>query len=214
MDDCTDWEAPDLHGDAFRHQLSVVAANRHSAEAAGLYRVLFDYASQRVGRLAQRTRISPTQREEVVGDVLLSLMKGSLASFRGGSLPELLAFVRTITDRTTWKVLKRARRERELAHTDDQELVQRWHGQAPGSPGDVELDIDSPLPEADQEYLISLLRAGTKAKLARATGVSRAAVTQRVTRILQRVADLHASERMAHEAWLENAARAAVARFD
>ena len=132
----------------------------------------------------------------------------------GFGLPELLGFVRTITDRTAWKLIRRSQREQALSETKDVELARSWQGQPPLAPNSIELDIESPLPETDQHYLIALLRAGSKAKLARQTGVSRAAVTQRVKRILKRVDGLDPGKRMAHEAWLEREVRSAVSRFD
>ncbi|MCA9567322.1 MAG: sigma-70 family RNA polymerase sigma factor [Myxococcales bacterium] len=200
--------------EGFREQLARVTANRHSPEAAALYKVLFDYSSQRVHRIAHRSRLSTTEQEEVVGDVLLMLMKGSLASFRGGSLPELLGFVRTITDRACWRVVRRRQKEREALEEADIDDMRAWTA-APPEPADaMDLEVESPLEEKDQEYLLQLLRAGTKAELARQTGVSRAAVTQRVRRILTRVESLDTGQRYAHEVWLERQARVAVALDD
>lgn len=201
-------------GAAFRDRLSRVIADRHSPEAAAFYKVLFDYSTQRVQRISHRSRLSASEQEEVVGDVLLMLMRGSLSTFRGGSLPELLGFVRTITDRATWRVVRGRERERaamELADADDME---RWTGSGPTSPTTLDLHVESPLPEKDRAYLVQLLRSGTKAELARRTGVSRAAVTQRVKRILKRVEGLDPQQRFAHETWLENQARVAVSRDD
>lgn len=198
-------------GQAFRDQLARVAADRHSPEAAALYKVLFDFTKNRVRRLASRARLSSAEQEEVVGDVLLMLMRGSLASFRGGSLPELLGFVRTITDRAAWKVVRRRDKEREAMESADLDDMRSWTGAPPGPVDAVEMDVDSPLPEKDRDYLRQLLRAGTKANLARKVGVSRAAVTQRVRRIVDKVKAMEPAHRLAHEAWLEREARVAAA---
>jgi hypothetical protein len=203
-----------LEGDAFREQLALVAANRHSPEAAALYKVLFDYCSKRVVRISHRSRLSTSEQEEVVGDVLLMLMKGSLASFRGGSLPELLGFVRTITDRATWKVVRGRERERKAMESADLTDMESWTGAAPAAADMLDLGAESPLAEKDKEYLLNLLRAGTKAAFARKTGVSRAAVTQRVARILSRVAALDAQQQLSHEVWLNRQARVAVSLED
>jgi DNA-directed RNA polymerase specialized sigma24 family protein len=203
-----------LEGDAFRERLALVAANRHSPEAAALYKLLFDYCSKRVVRISHRSRLSTSEQDEVVGDVLLMLMKGSLASFRGGSLPELLAFVRTITDRATWKVVRSRERERAAMEEADLDDMRSWTGAAPSPADALDLDVDSPLEPKDQQYLLDLLRAGTKAELARRCGVSRAAVTQRVRRILARVEALEPGAQLAHEVWLEHQARVAVSMDD
>ena len=199
--------------EAFRSQLQRIAANRHSPESAALYKVLFDYTNGRLRRIAARLRLSSCEQEEVVGEVLLQLMMGGLASFRGGSLPELLGFVRTITDRSAWKRVRLRDRERVALDTAGVDGMDAWTGQAPASPSDVEIHVDSPLDEKDQAYLLDLFRAGTKAEYARRAGVSRAAVTQRVQRIKDRIATLEPGERMAHEVWVGRTARA-VAAFE
>lgn len=203
-----------LEGDAFREQLARVVADRHSPEAAALYHQLFEYARKRVIRISHRSKLSTSEQEEVVGDVLLMLMKGSLASFRGGSLPELFGFVRTITDRATWKVVRGRERERAAMEAADLEDMKSWTGAAPKAADLLDLGVDSPLDAKDQQYLTDLLRAGTKAELARKFGVSRAAVTQRVRRILTRVETLDMGGRQAHEAWLNRQARIAVSLDD
>lgn len=195
-------------GEEFREQLRRVAANRHGPEAAALYRVLFDYVQRRTRRTAGTARLSASEQEEVVGDVLLQLMQGSLVSFRGGSLPELLGFVRTITDRAVWRVVRGRERERVALEEAGVDGMDRWTAAAPPSSDAVEVVGETPLPAADQAYLIDLLRAGTKAEYARRAGVSRAAVTQRVKRISERLLALGAGERMAHEVWLGQAASA------
>ena len=57
---------------------------------------------------------------------------------------------------------------------------------------------------------MSLLEAGSKAALARRVGVSRAAVTQRVQRIRQRIDALSGHDRMAHDVWMTQEARHAL----
>ena len=143
--------------------------------------------------------------------MLLQLLQGSLATFRGESVPELLGFVRTVADRTTWRTIRRRDRERALLQKEATEIVEGWSARLPAPDVRGERTAVSPLSEADQDYLISLLRAGSKAELARVAGVSRAAVTQRVQRIRNRVSELGANARMQHEVWLTQAARRVVA---
>lgn len=199
-------------GEAFRLQLQRVASNRHSPEAAALYKVLFEYVEARIRRIASRIRLPRCEQEEIVGEVLVQLMKGGLASFRGGSLPELLAFVRTIADRTAWKRVRKRDRERNALDSAEASAAGEWMRSGPGTP-ETELVVDTPLADKDKAYLLDLLKAGTKAEFARRKGVSRAAVTQRVQRIKSRIAELEPGKRMAHEVWLHHAARE-VAAFE
>ncbi len=195
--------------DDFRRQMRRLLANRDAPEAVAMYQVLMKYAHKRVLRVSGRCggRLSPSRQEELVADILLQLMDGGLARFRGGSLPELLAFVRTIADRTTWRAVRAADRERATLAENHGEIPRGWSSR-PRAPDDLEIDAESALSQADRDYLLALLRAGSKAELARAAGVSRAAVTQRIQRILARVEALSPGERMAHEVWLRRSARA------
>ncbi|MEQ1567265.1 MAG: hypothetical protein ABMA64_16610 [Myxococcota bacterium] len=192
----------------FRRQLRLLVSDRHSGEARALFEVLTRYSHRRVSVVSRHcgNALSEGEQEEAVGEVLLQLMQGSLAAFRGATLPELLGFVRTITDRTTWRTIRRRDRERNLLQADG-DLVEDWTASLPRPDSHLETVPDSPLPEADQAYLCDLLRAGSKAEFARRTGVSRAAVTQRVQRIRSRISELPPMARMAHEVWLNQRAR-------
>lgn len=198
-------------GSDLRKQLRLLVSNRHSSEAKALFEVLCRYVHRRVSIVSRHcgNALAESEQEEAVGDVLLQLMQASLAAFRGETLPELLGFVRTITDRTTWRIVRRRDRERALLQTVNG-LVDDWTASVPRPDALVEVVPDSPLPHADQAYLVELLRAGSKAELARKNGVSRAAVTQRVQRIQTRVAELSAMARSTHEVWLTQAARRVV----
>ena len=74
----------------------------------------------------------------------------------------------------------------------------------------VRIVPDLPLSEKDEQYLRALLEAGSKAELARRRSLSRAAVTQRVQRIRKRIDALQPQQRMAVDAWLQQAAREAL----
>lgn len=204
-------ELEQMEPDVFRRQLRLLLADRSTPEAAALFEVLLRYAHKRVAAVSQRcgNKIPASRQEELVADILLDMMDGGLARFRGGSLPELLGFVRTIADRTTWRSVKAIEREHRALAEGDGELARRWSSK-PAAPDELELEVETPLDEKDQEYLISLLRAGSKAELARRSGVSRAAVTQRVQRIVSRVEALNEGERMAHEVWMQRHARIAL----
>ncbi len=196
---------------ALRKQLRLLLADRRSPEARALFEVLCRYAHRRVAIVSRHCggALVESEQEEAVAEVLLQLMQGSLAAFRGETLPELLGFVRTIADRTTWRMIRRRDRERALIQGETS-LVQDWSATLPRPDTHLETVPSSPLPEADQVYLLKLLQAGSKAELARRAGVSRAAVTQRVQRIRLRVAELPVGARLAHEVWLNQAARRVV----
>jgi DNA-directed RNA polymerase specialized sigma24 family protein len=190
----------------------LLLANRRSPEAAALFQTLMRYIHKRVKSVSRSCgrRLATTQQEEVVSEVMLQLMRGSLARFRGDSLAELLGFVRTVTDRCTWRTVRRHERDRatiaEVVAEGEYVLVTR----PPGPADKIEFDIDSPLPAADQTYLQNLLAAGSKAELARRSGVSRAAVTQRIQRIRARVSEMAMEDRHAHDAWMKSEARVAL----
>lgn len=186
-----------------RHQLRLVLADRHGPEASALYGTLLAFATRRVAGLA-RTRcrglLEAVDEEEVVAEVLVTLMEGALARFRGDTVGELLAFVRTMVDRTAVRRAQHRLRERDHAPWALAEATEASHDPEP-----VEA-VASPLDAADQAYLVALLQAGSKADLARHAGVSRAAVSQRVARIEARLDALGRTQRDAHDAWLLRAA--------
>lgn len=188
-----------------RRELRLLLADRSAPEARAMFEVLLRYIHNRVRHTtrSRQGRITPNVREELASDVLVQLMRGSLAAFRGETLPELLGFVRTVTDRTVWRAIRSSDREQMVDFEFDDERV----AGPIGGPHHAEFVGDSPLPSRDQEYLMELLQAGSKAELARRAGVSRAAVTQRVQRIRTRVDSLAANDKMAHEVWLHQAAR-------
>lgn len=194
-----------------RHQLGLLISDRHSPEAKALFEILCRYAHRRVAVVSRHcgNALSETEQEEIVGEVLLQLMQGSLAAFRGETLPELLGFVRTIAERTSWRAIRRRDRER-TAINEDGDLLEDWSASMPRPDAHIEVRSETPLPDNDRSYLLELLRAGSKAELARRSGVSRAAVTQRVQRIQNRVAELSHHDRMSHEAWLLQSARSVV----
>jgi len=194
---------------AFRRRLRHLLANRGSPEAAALFQSLLKYAHKRVHVINRRCggRLSHVRREEIVADVLLQLMQGSLARFRGDSLPELLGFVRVIADRCTWRVIRRSEKERKALVGVGAEEFRSWVHKPAAPDEHLEVVGESPLPPNDLAYLRSLLCAGSKAEFARSSGVSRAAVTQRVQRIRARIEALSRADQMAHEVWLRQTAR-------
>ncbi|MBX2803304.1 MAG: hypothetical protein KTR31_36830 [Myxococcales bacterium] len=179
-----------------------------------LFELLSRYAHRRVAAVSRHCggALASSEQEEVVADVLLQLLQGSLASFRGETVPELIGFVRTVADRTTWRIIRRRDRERALLQSEAAELVEDWSARLPAPDVTGERVAESPLSQADQAYLVSLLEAGSKAELARRAGVSRAAVTQRVQRIRNRVAELASDARIRHEVWLTQAAHRVVTK--
>lgn len=195
-----------------QRSIQQLVADRHSAEARALYGTLAGYIERRVNGVARHAGpdlLSACEREEVVADVLYQLIAGSLSQFRGESIGELIAFVRTVSDRTLWRRLKRKAREKRSLR-DDRIEIERWSNQAPRPDDLVHLVPDLPLPESDEAYLRALIEAGSKAELARRQGLSRAAVTQRVQRIRKRIGKLEPQQKLAVDAWLEQVAREAL----
>ncbi|TVQ93141.1 MAG: hypothetical protein EA397_05040 [Deltaproteobacteria bacterium] len=189
-----------------------LVADRHSPEARALYGTLAGYIERRINGVARQAApdlLSACECEEVVADVLYQLIATSLAQFRGETLGELIAFVRTISDRTLWRKIKRKAREKK-ALRDDRPEIERWNSHAPRPDDLVHLVPDLPLPEADEAYLRALIEAGSKAELARQRGLSRASVTQRVQRIRRRIDQLEPQQQLAVDAWLEQVAREAL----
>ena len=199
---------PSEDGREFRRRLRHLLADRGSVEAAEMFQTLMKYAHKRVLLVDRRCggRLAPVRREEIVADVLLQLMQGGLARFRGDTLPELLGFVRVIADRCTWRVIRRSERERDALTGVGSEEIRSWTHLPPAPDEHLEVVGQSPLADNDLTYLRSLLEAGSKAELARRSGVSRAAVTQRVQRIRARIDALSGQERMAHEVWMKQTA--------
>lgn len=187
--------------------------NRNSPEAMELYMLLMKYAHKRVLYITKTCgsdRLTHPEVEDLVSDVMLQLINGSLAQFRGSTIPELIAFVRTVTDRRIWRtrtkrikdreLLKRIRTTREDALATASEL-----------PDDiVEFEPETPLNQEDEKYLEALIRAGSKAEYARQNDISRAAVTQRVKRIVKRIESFTQADQLAVESWLNRMARNAL----
>ncbi|MFT6144385.1 MAG: hypothetical protein ACJAZO_000890 [Myxococcota bacterium] len=190
------------------YQLQDLLADRHTQESRALFELLLKYVNRRVRSAAWRCCrgvFGESELDEIVSDVLLQLMTGALARFRGETTGEMLAFVRTVADRSLWRAARKVQRERKAIHHDER-IVRAWNAELPSPEALVRLVPDSPLSDADETYLRGLLAAGSKVAYARETGVSRAAVTQRVKRIQTRIAKLADGEQMAVDAWLHNAA--------
>jgi DNA-directed RNA polymerase specialized sigma24 family protein len=174
------------------------------------------FSHRRVAQVSRSCggKLSRSECEELVSEIIVQLVRGGLARFRGHSMPELYGFVRTIADRCTWKAVRKVERERAMLRNLRDGDIERWTSVPPRPDAGVELQPTSPLDQRDQDYLMDLLAAGSKAELARRSSVSRAAVTQRVQRIRKRVDELAAMERMAHDVWMKHAARSVLAMED
>ena len=138
--------------------------------------------------------------------MLLQLMSGALARFQGQTVAELLAFVRTISDRLVTHAAFKRIRERDTLSGEVGDQVREWTS-AVGRPDEiVRLEPDCPLSQDDADYLQALFASGSRADLARDRGISRAAVTQRIARIRTRIDSRSSFERSAAKAWIENLA--------
>lgn len=201
--------------DSIQVELRRIAADRTSPEAQALFLTLTGYVDRRVRRIAgarYSDLLGAAEQEEIVGEVLYQLMAGSLAQFRGDTLPELLGFVRSISDRCVGRAARKRLRERAALDVEGQDAVRAWMGVLPQPDQAVHFAPASPLSAQDEGYLRELLQAGSRAEYARSNGVSRAAVTQRVQRIRSRIESLPEREQQAAEGWLHHEARLATAR--
>ncbi len=191
-----------------------ILANRHSADARAFWETLLKEIERRV-RYVQQSRWSDvlrsTETEELVGDVLFDLMQGGLARFRGESIGELYAFIRTICERKVARAAQKRIRERK--HVDYKADLTFDDRTVPAKAEASEIqgwEVNSPLPTKDQAYLTELLKAGSKAELARRKGVSRAAVTQRIQRIHVKLQELGEQARLEHRTWLQRQAESVI----
>lgn len=199
---------------SIRPALEELLSNRHTIEARGLYTTLARYAHRRVESTARRRYgdvLSAPDREELVAEVLYQLMSGALARFQGHSTGELLAFVRTISDRHVNHAAHRRIRERDTLAGEMGDTVRGWIGAEPTPEESIRLVPDCPLSQDDEDYLIALFRSGSRADLARDRGISRAAVTQRLTRIKSRIDSLPHTDKSDAEVWIEELANRSAA---
>jgi DNA-directed RNA polymerase specialized sigma24 family protein len=189
-----------------RPQLEQLLSDRRSPEARQLYMTLARYIDKRVQRTARHRYpdvLGTIDIEEIVGDVVLQLMSGALARFRGHTIGELLAFVRMICDRTVGHTARRRIRERDTLAGEARDVVAAWTSSSPQPDQVIRLVPDTPLTDADADYLQTLLDVGSQAALARHHGVSRAAVTQRLHRIRDRIAAMSPDAQQSTRAWVE-----------
>ena len=192
-----------------RPALEQLLSNRHTSEARGLYMTLARYAHRRVETTSRRRFsdvLGTPDREELVAEVLLQLMSGALARFQGHTVGELLAFVRTISDRLVAHSAFKRIRERDSLAGELGDTVRDWIAKEPTPEEAIHLIPDCPLSEEDATYLTALFASGSRADMARQNGVSRAAVTQRLNRIRTRIESLPTKQRGAAKAWIEGLA--------
>jgi DNA-directed RNA polymerase specialized sigma24 family protein len=200
-----------------REPLEQLLSDRGSAEARALYTTLARYIHRRIVRLCSGRHsglFGTFEHEELVGEVLLHCMNGALCRFNGHTIPELLAFVRTLTDRTVGHSARRRIRERDTLQGDARQVVAAWNGTTAAPDSNVQLAPDNPLSDQDSTYLQELFSAGSQARLARSSGVSRAAVTQRIQRIRARIEAMGPDKQLEVEVWARNHAYALAVQTD
>ncbi|MGB0638982.1 MAG: hypothetical protein ACPGTU_06605 [Myxococcota bacterium] len=189
--------------------LDQLLANRHTPEARGMYMTLARYTHRRVDLTSGRRYsdiLSTVDREEIVGEVILQLMSGALARFQGNTIAELLAFVRTISDRMVGHAARKRIRERNTLAGEMGDEVRSWMGEEMAPDQAVRMDQVCPLSEEDADYLTALFMAGSRANLAHERGISRAAVTQRLNRIRNRIDALPSKHQINARNWVEDLA--------
>jgi len=187
--------------------------HRHSPEALELYTLIMKYAHRRiihVTRGSTADKMTVAEVEDLVSDVMLQLINGSLAQFRGNTIPELLGFVRTITDRRVWRDRTKRIKSYEMLRTLKADREQRPRHADTLLEIHYDFNVDTPLSADDKTYLTALIEAGSKAEYARRHSLSRAAVTQRVKRIVRRIETFTENEQMAVQSWMQKVARTAI----
>lgn len=188
--------------------------HRHSAEAMELYTLIMKYTHKRVLHVTSGStayKMTKAEVEDLVSDVMLQLINGSLAQFRGESIPELLGFVRTVTDRRVWRDRTKRIKGYEMLRTLKADRQQQVKHTTMGCDPLYDFEVETPLSPEDKGYLTELIEAGSKAEFARRNELSRAAVTQRVKRIVRRIETFTEQEQMAVQSWMQRAARTALA---
>jgi hypothetical protein len=193
--------------------LRALLADRTAPETRALCLSLAPSIHQRIASHIQHRYpdlLAAPDEEELVEEVLMELLTNGLRNFRGGTVPELVAYVRRIADCAVWKRATRRRRERDALAGEVGEIVRSWSSAAPEVEESLRHLPACPLSSTDEAYLLELLRAGSRADFARRQGVSRAAVTQRVQRIRDRIEALSPLDRASAEAWLLHAADVAI----
>ncbi len=206
-----------LRHDDIREPLEQLLADRGSPEARALYTTLARYSHRRVMRLCAGRHaglFSTDEHEELVAEVLLHLMRGALCRFRGTTVPELLAYVRSVTDRTVGHAARRRIRERDTLTGEARLSVTEWTHSSPAPDLGVRISHSNPLNERDSAWLQQLFQAGSQAQLARASGVSRAAVTQRIQRIRSRIRSMEQDQQLEAEVWARQSAYAHLEQFE
>lgn len=193
-----------------RRSIRLLLADRHGPEARELYLLLARYVHGRVQRRCSGRYhgvLGSAEQEELVAEVLYMLMSGALVRFEGHTVASLLAFVRTVTDRTVGHAARARIKERNAIDGDAARDIIGWISEPAHPDVAVRIVPESPFTDQDEAYLHDLFLAGTKAEYARMHGVSRAAVTQRVQRIQARISRMSTGEQQRAEAWLEHLAR-------
>lgn len=196
-----------------QQQIRILLVHRHTPEALELYTMLMKYTYKRVIYITKscgNDRLSSVEVEDIVSDVMLQLINGSLSQFRGQTIPELIGFVRTVTDRRIWRNRTKRINERELLKRMKTEQDSPFATSSTQPDDSFEFDPDSPLTQDDELYLAALIQAGSKAEYARQNQLSRAAVTQRVKRIIGRIEAFTQADQLAVDSWLRKVARKAI----
>ena len=193
-----------------QQQLRSLLSDRHTPETRAFFEKILAYADRRghtVRRMCYADLLTVDEVDEAVAEVLRRLITGALARFRGETLNELFAFVRTITDRVVWRAAQKKLRERSMLEGEGGEAALEWHTSSSEWKANVEVVPDVQLSEKDQDFLRALVAAESKVNYARSHNVSRAAVTQRVQRIRKRISQLEPKQQSAVDAWLHLEAR-------
>jgi RNA polymerase sigma factor (sigma-70 family) len=146
---------------------------------------------QAVGRRALRSfRLSSVDQDDLLSDTLASLYGGGLSQFRGETLPQFLAFLKTVVRNRAIDVVK-ARGRWPLAEADE-EIT----GQAAGDISHEVADEEcltflrqevSRLGRQDRELYLMKARGMKEREIAEQTGRPPGTVASQIARLLERL---------------------------
>ena len=95
------------------------------------------------------------------------VLSGALARFKGNSVGELLAFVRTVCDRLVGHAAFKKIRERDTLAGEHGDEIRQWVSSELRPDEAIRMVPDCPLDKDDASYLEALFASGSRADLAR-----------------------------------------------
>ena len=154
---------------------------------------------QEIGRRALRSfRLSRADLDDVLGDALTSLYAGGLSQFRGATIAELVAFLRTVTRNRALDFVKERNR---WAPSDALDQADEGAAERIGGPSPVDAALGvaddeclaflrqevGKLKREDRELYLMKARGLKEREIAEQTGRSAGTVASQIARLLERL---------------------------